>query len=154
MVPAYYAEQGLCNGQASTRPSVCLIGRRVFCWAPYEQDISIDSCRRLVAGAGAQQQIRATSDCDCCSVLKKRFNSLSLHFEELFLFDTIYKVVVCQCMQIFHVDDTHDATDKSTMKFLHNIMLSTNALCRMCREYAETSCKDGDLLQKYSFLFS
>ena len=64
-----HAEQGLCNGRASIRPSVCLSHRsiaaaaagRLAARAPCGQEISIDSCGRRATGAGAQQQMRAAA---------------------------------------------------------------------------------------------
>ena len=62
-MPAYCAwEAGLCNGQASVRPSVCLSHRSTAATAAggfathrrRQQQISIDSCGRHAADAGAQ----------------------------------------------------------------------------------------------------
>jgi len=38
---------------------------------------------------------------------------------------------------MFHVFNIYEATNKHKIKFLHKIMSSTNAVCIMCREYAE-----------------
>ena len=39
-------------------------------------------------------------------------------------------------MEMFRIRGVHDAK-KRTIKFLHNAMSSTNALYKMCREYAQ-----------------
>ena len=47
---------------------------------------------------------------------------------------------------MFHVPNTYDAITKRKIQFLHN-MLSTNALCKICSEYAKKrNCKDSYLL--------
>jgi len=40
-------------------------------------------------------------------------------------------------MEMFHVLSVYDAINKRKIKFLYIVMLSKNALCVMCREYAE-----------------
>jgi len=52
------------------------------------------------------------------------------------IFNTKSKDVVCQCMEMFRIRGVHDAK-KRTVKFIHNAMSSTNALYKMCREYAQ-----------------
>jgi len=57
------------------------------------------------------------------------------------IFDTKSKDAVCQCMEMFHVLSVYDAINKRIIKFLQNIMSSTNALCEMCCEYAENEVR-------------
>jgi len=54
------------------------------------------------------------------------------------IFDTKSEDVVCKCMEMFHVLSVYDAINKRKIKFPHDIMSSTNALCKMCRGYAES----------------
>ena len=67
----WYAQQDLCNGLMSVRPSVCLSVpsidrssgvRRVCCWAPRVQEMSIESGGRRAATTPQHGAAEANAD--------------------------------------------------------------------------------------------
>jgi len=57
-------------------------------------------------------------------------------------------------MEMFHVLCVYDAINKCKIKFVCNILSSTNALCRMCCEYAENELQDRELFGLFLFSLS
>ena len=78
---------------SSVRPSVRLSVpsikssngvRLVCCSAPCVQEISINSCGRRAAGAGAQQQMRAASRCQPTEEAERRLRFILDYFSLVF----------------------------------------------------------------------
>jgi len=76
---------------------------------------------------------------ECFPVSKSQFNSLEFALRGSFMkiFNTRSKEIANYCMETFNVQNPHYNITKRKCKFLSNIMSSKNALCELCREFAE-----------------
>jgi len=90
----------------SVRLSVCPIdhnsngGLQLCCWAPCGQEISIDSCGRRAAGAGAQLQMRAAS---CWQLMEEAEHRLAFLIAYFYLTSVMrYKFVWAFINEFLH----------------------------------------------------